>query len=149
MNILNLPDYVVIGTPEEGREEYRVTAQVARSHADCPHCQAGEIVVDRWSRSTQTYRDLPLRGKRVMLVVRRQRYRCRQCGRTWMEALPAMAPGSRMTERLHQYVVQMAAWRPLAQIAAEVGVSEGTVRGIVKRAPVSMEILPTRSGHQP
>ena len=47
MNLLNLPDYTVLHV-EEGREEYRVTVQVARSHAGCPTCQTGgKVLADR------------------------------------------------------------------------------------------------------
>lgn len=144
MNLLNLPDYTVTGV-EETSSEYRVTVRVARSHAACPTCQTGEIVVDRWSRSTQTYRDLPMHGRQVTILVERQRYRCRSCGRTWMEALPGMAPGHRMTARLRDAILTRvrSERRSNARIAREVGVSEGAIRALVRACGAAADAAPS------
>ncbi len=138
MNLLNLPDYTVLHV-EEGREEYRVTVQVARSHAGCPTCQTGLPVVDRWSRITQTYRDLPMHGKRVVIEIERQRFRCRTGNHTFMEPLPGMDDGHRMTARMTAYIEETALRRPFSHIAAELGINEGTVRRIALEAIQELE----------
>lgn len=138
MNILNLPDYTVLHV-EEGRDEYRVTVQVARSQAACPTCQTGLPVVERWSRITQTYRDLPMHGKRVVIEIERQRYRCRTGNHTFMEPLPSMDDGHRMTARMIAHIEQTALRRPFAHIAAELGINEGTVRRIALEAVEELE----------
>ena len=138
MNLLNLPDYTVLHV-EEGREEYHVTVQVARPHVGCPTCQTGLPVVDRWSRITQTYRDLPMHGKRVVIEIERQRYRCRTGNHTFMEPLPSMDDGHRMTARMTAYIEETALRRPFAHIATELGINEGTVRRIALEAVEELE----------
>lgn len=155
--LMNLPDYTVLAV-EEDHEQYRVTVQVARSHAACPSCQAGEIAVERWSRSTQAYRDLPISGKRVTILVERQRFRCRRCERTWMEPLPGMARRHRLTERLASHAAHQGRIRPATTVAAELGLHEQTVRkltgtrrrnggGVRTASPLAPAAPSTAGGH--
>lgn len=80
------------------------------------------------------FRDLPMHGKRVGILVERHRYRCRGCGRTFADPLPGFDDHYRMTVRLRQYLAPQAVKRPFAALADEVGLDEKTVRSVFHEA---------------
>lgn len=71
-----------------------------------------------------------MQGKRVGLYIDTQRYRCRECGKTFMEPLSGISASRMMTDRLEQWIGQQSVSRTFASVADEVGVVEGTVRNI-------------------
>ena len=77
---------------------------------------------------TPEFRDLPMHGKRVGLVVQRQRYRCPRCGLTFLDQVPGMDEHHRVTARLKMYVAEKVLSRPFTALAEEVGLDEKTVR---------------------
>lgn len=76
----------------------------------------------------QRFRDFPMQGKYVDLIIDRQRYQCRECKKTVYEDVPGLAEGHRMTDRLFAEICRRAAPETFAKVAADFGVSEGTVR---------------------
>ncbi len=69
-----------------------------------------------------------MHGKRVGLVVQRQRYRCPRCGHTFLDQVPGMDEHHRVTARLKMYVAKKVLSRPFTALAEEVGLDEKTVR---------------------
>jgi len=63
----------------------------------CPNCASGEY----WTHAyrTVTVRDEPIRGKEIILKVRKRRLRCKHCKKTFMEPLPGVRHRARFTER--------------------------------------------------
>ena len=84
-NILNLPCYKVRGI-QENEHDYHVEVETVESPAACPHCQSANLV--GFGRREQMVKDLPMHGRRVGLYIDTRRYRCRNCGKTFYEALP-------------------------------------------------------------
>jgi transposase len=124
------PDWHILATHETD-EEYVVRIQFNRASTRCQHC--GSVAEHiRFGRRKQRYRDLPKRGKPVSMVVHRQRCRCRDCGKIFLEALPDIDTHHRATQRLIEYIRQQALRRTFVSIAAEVGFSEGSIRNIYR-----------------
>lgn len=61
-----------------------------------------------------------MHGKRVGLLVQRQRYRCHQCRRTCVDPTPGPDDQRRVTERLKIFVAQQMLARPFTAVATEV-----------------------------
>ena len=128
--MLNLPGYKTTGV-EQTKEHFTIKAEPTLGSEDCPFCQfpAAEFLV-KFGAKAQEFLDAPMRGKPVTVVVERQRYRCKNCGRTHSVPLPHLDEKRNMTLRLVDYIRQQALKRPFVQIASEVGVTEKTVRDV-------------------
>ncbi len=63
----------------------------------CPYCASG----DYWTHEyrTVTLRDEPIRGKEIILKIRKRRLRCKQCKKTFNEPIPGVMPRGRFTQR--------------------------------------------------
>lgn len=128
MDDFHLPGWEVLRI-EEGEYAYRVTVKLASLSPFCPSC--GEPSYRHGSR-IQAYTDRPMNGKRVSLLVERQRYRCTGCGKTFVGTLPEIDPVRLMTRRLRTYVEQESLKRSFVSIADDVGIHEKTIRLIFR-----------------
>lgn len=129
MSILNLPNWTVI-SQDESEHDYRLTVQYEVDNRVCPHCLSVDVY--RWSKIAQLYMDLPIHAKRVGLRVERQRYRCKNCGKTFMQALPDIDEKRAVTKRLLTYIQQESLRRTFTSIAEDVGLTEKTIRNIFR-----------------
>jgi transposase-like protein/predicted nucleotidyltransferase len=128
MDTFHLPGWEVLRV-EEGEYVYRVTVKLLSLSRFCPSCGA---LSNRYGSRLQIYTDKPLDGKRVSLLVNRQRYRCADCGKTFVGLLPEMDEVRLMTRRLRAYVEEESLKRNFVSIADEVGINEKTVRTIFR-----------------
>lgn len=128
-NILNLPDYKVVRV-EETSHDYHITAEISNPPAVCSHC--GSDRLNGHGRNEQVIRDMPTHGKRVAIYVDTRRWRCQACGKTFMEALPAVNAKREMTDRLTKWIGQQSLKRTFASIADETGLDEKTIRNIFR-----------------
>jgi predicted nucleotidyltransferase/transposase-like protein len=128
MDTFHLPGWEVLRV-EEGEYVYRVTVKLPSLSRFCPSCGAFS---NRYGSRFQTYTDKPMDGKRVSLLVNRQRYRCTDCGKTFVGMLPEMDEVRLMTRRLRAYVEEESLKRNFVSIADEVGINEKTVRTIFR-----------------
>lgn len=128
-NILNLPHYKVVRV-EETDHDYHITTEVSNQPKACIACGSDRLIGH--GRNEQVIRDLPTHGKRVGIYVDTRRWRCMACGKTFMEALPAVNAKREMTERLVRWVGQQSLKRTFAGIADDVGLDEKTVRNIFR-----------------
>jgi predicted nucleotidyltransferase/transposase-like protein len=128
MDAFRLPGWEVLRV-EEGEYAYRVTVKLLSLSRFCPSCGA---LSNRYGSRLQIYTDKPMDGKRVSLLVNRQRYRCTDCGKTFVGLLPEMDEVRLMTRRLRAYVEQESLKRNFVSIADEVGINEKTVRTIFR-----------------
>ncbi|UVI31561.1 transposase family protein [Paenibacillus spongiae] len=75
--------------------------------------------------------DLPIHGKRVGLLIKRQRYRCRDCRQTFWERLDHTINEKRScTNRLLSYIEKQSIKRTFTSISEDVGLNEKTIRNI-------------------
>jgi transposase len=126
MNILNLPDWDVYEI-KEGEYDYAVTARYVPEPVACIRCGViGKVY--RHGVKKQRFMDLPIHGKRVGIMVHRQRYHCRACHQTSFQPLPDMDKNHAATRRLIEYVGREAMRRTFVSVADDTGIHERTVR---------------------
>ena len=124
MPLLNLPHYsstIIEETDHDIHIELKPKELVKR----CRLCNSNKI--QSFGKRPRHYMDIPIRGKRVGLNIDVQRFRCKECGKTFTQALPEMSEQYKMSERLEQFIKKHSILRPYAHIAKEVGVADATV----------------------
>lgn len=95
----------------------------------CPEC-AGFLFI-RHGAPIRTVKDQPLLDRRSRIRFKWQRYLCQLCQHTWQQPLPGISTRRGMTKRLISYIERESMkMQPFAQVAADAGVSEQTVRDI-------------------
>lgn len=129
VNILNLPDFTVQRV-EEGDHDYHVYAEASNPPGVCTACGSERLIGH--GRNEQVIRDLPTHGKRLAIYVDTRRWRCQSCGKTFMEALPAVNAKREMTNRLVKWIGQQSLKRTFASIAEDTGLDEKTIRNIFR-----------------
>ncbi|MCA1296563.1 ISL3 family transposase [Paenibacillus sp. alder61] len=131
MDILNLPKFNILSIREH---EYDFLIQVVTNSPPlaCPHCGCQANLYKHGNRE-HVCMDLPIHGKRVELLVKRQRYRCRVCTQTFWERLDHTIDERRnCTKRLLSYVEKQSLKRTFVSIAEDVGLNERTIRNIFR-----------------
>lgn len=126
-NILNLPAYIVTNLVEN-EYDYHIDAEAKHHPTNCQVCGSPDIV--GFGRNEQLVRDLTIHGKRVGIYVDTRRYQCRACKKTFYERLPDVDGKRMMTSRLVKWMGEQSVKRPFAHIAAEIGVTENTVKNV-------------------
>ena len=76
--------------------------------------------------------DIPMHGKRTGIVVIRKRYRCRECGKTFLEPLADMDEKRLVTKRLIDFIEKQSLKRTFVSISDDTGLVEGTIRNIFR-----------------
>lgn len=128
-NILNLP-LLVVDSVTEDDHDYHVHAHAALDPAACPACHSKSLV--GFGRNEQLVKDIPMHGKRVGIYFDTRRFRCKDCGKTFLEQHPDFHSGRAMTSRLAKWIGKQSLKRTFASLAEETGVVEGTVRNIFR-----------------
>lgn len=110
-------------------DEYELEVSYEQQPDACQKCG----VIGRLYKHGQkpvTYRDSPIRGRPVRLLVNVQRFKCRDCGGTFQQPLDSMEPGRLMTVRCAEYIAEQCLRDTFTNIAAHLGVNETTVRSV-------------------
>jgi transposase len=137
MNILNLPDWEVIEV-KETEYDYAIHAKYLKEPDVCIRCGViGQLY--RHGIKRQRFMDLPIHNKRVGLIVHRQRYHCRACGKTSFQPLPDMNKKHAITERLLLYINKEATKRTFVSVADDTGIHERTVRRLFAQELIRLE----------
>lgn len=129
-DILDLPGWRVISS-EQDQDTYTIEAEYEAPLEACTKCGViGRLY--RHGTKPVTYRDAPIRGLHTQILARVQRYRCRDCGGTSLQALGGIRHDRRMTERCIAYVEGQATRDSWTRIAEHVGCDEKTVRNVAQ-----------------
>jgi transposase len=128
-NLLNIPGYKVARVVET-EHDHHVYADVSNPPSACTGCGSSHLIGH--GRNEQVIRDLPTHGKRLAIYVDTRRWRCTDCGKTFMELVPAVNAKREMTERLVKWIGQQSLKRTFASIAEEAGLDEKTIRNIFR-----------------
>jgi transposase len=126
--LLGLDGVVVTDVREEGDQLDLEVELVARAGA-CSHCGRASLEVKE--RPVVRVRDLPLAGRRTVLVWRKRRFACRACARTFTERHPELPARQRVTRRFRRRLVERVRG---GAAHAEVARDEHTTRYQVARA---------------
>lgn len=131
-DILNLPKWDVTEV-EESHDEYFIKARYTVQPEVCLSCGVVHPKFHRYGTKQQPFRDLPIHGKKVRLLVQRKKWKCLDCGSTFFEQLGDLDDHHRATKRLVAWVQTKALERTFTSLADEIGVDEGTIRNIFNR----------------
>ncbi len=137
-DFLNLKDMESLHVHDNGME-YLVEAQSTLPAPTCPDCRAGQGVAYRHGVQEHRFRDTPMHGKMVCIVVKHRRFRCQSCQKTWFEALPAMDSKRRVTRRLMRHVREHVFRETFAALARRVALDEKTVRNVFEDYAAELE----------
>jgi len=75
-------------------------------------------------------RDSPIRGRPVRILANAQRFKCRECGATFIQPLGGIHPDSRMTARCVEFIQAQCLRQTFLHIAELVGCDDKTVRNL-------------------
>ena len=120
-------------TLECTREEYKgntiiLHVQTKDRIKACPKC--GKLHLVRNGYRMRDFVGLPIGGKKVVIRMKVQRYKCRDCDYDQQERIP-FATGSRSyTHRFAKYVVELLRGMTLQDVSNHLGVSWDTVKEI-------------------
>ena len=131
-DFLNLPG---IKTTSRGRSETGIVVEAEtvgpKFEAIC--CLDQQLAPDGARSARRVINDTPHGGDRTVILMKVRRAKCKACGKKGMiETLPGIHPGRLMTQRLYEHLAQEALLRTNTRIGESVGVTEGTVRSILK-----------------
>ena len=120
-------------THECTREEYKGNTIILHTQAKerekvCPRCGRRHLVKNGYR--IRDFIGLPIGGKKVLIRMKVQRYKCRDCDYDQQERIP-FATGSRSyTHRFAKYVVDLLRGMTLQDVSNHLGVSWDTVKEI-------------------
>ena len=115
------------------REEYKGNTIILHIQAKerekvCPRCGNRHLVKNGYR--IRDFMGLPIGGKKVLIRMKVQRYKCRDCDYDQQERIP-FATGSRSyTHRFAKYVVDLLRGMTLQDVSNHLGVSWDTVKEI-------------------
>jgi transposase len=84
-DILDLPDWTLIRRTLDGHE-YELEAEYTVKPTACQKCGVLDRLYRHGTKDT-IYRDSPIRGHATRILARVQRYKCRECGETFLQPL--------------------------------------------------------------
>lgn len=144
MDALEFPDLIPDEEPDEHPEELHNEVKGVRycflktkRLQELPTCTCSNTLVYRYGTRTHSYRDLPRLQARTVLVIKRQRYKCRgeegnprKCGKTWVQEVAGLDPDRSMTTRCLQWIRANCLRYTFEHIADHIGCDPRTVRDI-------------------
>jgi len=147
--LVGLPDVNVLGVIDEGHGQLRVHVETRGEREPCAGCGAPSRVKDRPQVELV---DLPVFGRRALLVWRKHRLECvaPMCAvRSWTTECPAIAsPRLGMTDRAGRWVTeQVGRWgRTVNEVAVELGCDWHTINDTVLAYGTALVEDPDRIG---
>lgn len=103
MNALCLEDWTVLRHDVEGQtRRFLATYDVVPD--SCLKCGVVGRLYKHGVKQIE-YRDTPAFGKKVVIVADVKRFKCRDCGATFMQPLPDMQPDRQMTRRCAELAI--------------------------------------------
>lgn len=134
-DVLGLQDYAVRDTHRLSETEEEVTVELPLS-SRCPKCQTEtNLIHQRACRQSRVLWSF-INGRRIWLLVRRQRLRCSSCRKVFTQPLPGVARRQRMSLVAQTSTVQALAEQSFASVRRTHGISYGRARRILLRLPV-------------
>lgn len=125
-DILSLPNWAVLSVEQE--DELLINAEYKIQPDCCSRC--GSESFYKHGPKPVSYRDSPVRGSPVVINAVLKRYRCRDCGGTFIQPVTGMQSEMRMTERCYDYIKEQALDDTFTRIANNIGCDDKTVRSI-------------------
>lgn len=130
--LLGLPDVQLTGCELKGKHDAFLRIESTIVSATCPTC--GALCPHRHSLNEAVLiRDLDVWGRRCWLSHRPQRFRCERCNKLFNERVLWRNLGYNYTVRYEEYIYQRVQQESVLAVAHAEGMSEGIIRGIIRR----------------
>lgn len=131
MDFLDLDGWETRNTRKH-RRAYRVQASPIAHRDACPFCKNTNLYY--FGIRQRLCRDLPKGTLAVTIEALLQRYRCRECGRTFVQEMPGILEDRKATARLAAIIQELAARLTFAEVGRLVRLDPKTVRTIFTKA---------------
>lgn len=96
-NFILLPELEIHQVFRKGHSTNIYHCVKRKTQEYCPYCASGRNWVHEYR--TITIRDEPIRGKEVILKIKKRRLRCKDCKKTFHEPIQGILPKKRFTQR--------------------------------------------------
>jgi len=127
-DILDLQGWNALGARLDGNE-YEIEAEYTVSPDACQKCGVvGNLY--RHGPKPITIRDSPIRGRPVRILAKAQRFKCRDCGGTFIQPLGGIHAEMRMTTRCVDYIESQCLRDTFVRVAEHIGCDDKTVRNV-------------------
>ena len=126
-DILALPNWAVLAA-ERNDDKLVIKAEYQIQPDCCLKC--GSTSFYRHGSKPVTYRDSPIREYTVTIEAILKRYRCRECGGTFLQPVTGMHPEMRMTSRCVAFIQDRFFRYTFTDLAEQIGCDDKTVRTI-------------------
>ena len=110
----------------------RGTHPVGGCLAQCENLRNISSAIHKYGTDRQEFRDTTLGGKPVTILIDRQRYRCMFCKKTFYQPVRSLDGRRHMTARMVDYIARKTLTTTNMNVARELGIDEGTVRGVFR-----------------
>jgi transposase len=130
--LLALPGVKVTGYRLQGEQEIVLDIESTSRVAVCPRCQQLSTELRDYNEAVKI-RDLALWNRRCWLNYRPPRFRCEHCHQLFNERVVWRQVGYTYTVRYEQPVYGRSRREPLANVAADEGLSEQVVQALFTR----------------
>lgn len=129
MNILGWEHWAVTRGQQKG-PDYTLEAEYQLRPPVCLRCGVDAPRLESCGILRVTVKDDLIHGRRVQIIVSKRQWKCRECEKTFVEQPPEIDEKRRMTKRLLTTLQRKSFERPFAEIAADYGVNEATIREV-------------------
>lgn len=143
--LLGLKGYEV-GMVTENEEEIIVEVRIRERKPVCPYCNSVRLYRHGLGKRRRVLHSW-MNGRKVYLELHRQRWRCRDCGRSFNEGGDLVRPYARITREAEQEALWQLRDRSFSQVTRELGVSYTSLRRLLERA-IDGEMLISLPGEE-
>lgn len=124
-NLLNLKG-VIVKKIENLENSIIIYLETNIEKCSCPHCKSTDLNIKDYH--SQVIKDVPIQFKNTYLYLKKRRYYCKSCHKTFYEKLDFLPKYHRSTNRLIAYIYdQLTTNKSMKQIAKESNVSTNKV----------------------
>ena len=120
-NILNLTN-LTIRSKIQTEDAYYLDVESNIQVIVCEHCYSVDFIGHGIKK--QLFMDTPMHGIRTAITAHRKRFRCKNCGKTFMENLPDMDEKRLATKRLVDWVKRRALDHTFSSVSHDTGLDE-------------------------
>jgi len=132
LEIFNLQDSGIFLRECDVFEEELILRIRESNHAECPRCNKitrGRHAIGKWRKIYHGYGF----GRKVYLLVRKDRYLCSRCEKTFTETLPIVLPRQRKKIKAEDQILEALRGQSFKSLAEKEGVSYGVARRVLQR----------------
>jgi transposase len=127
---------------QETETTLEITIGTRPKQPPCPCCKTKHCTAHDYR--LQRVKDLSFRGKIIILILKKRRYRCKACGKRFFETYSFLPRYHHMTQRVYTHILRaLRSNRSMKSVAEEYAVSTNTVARVFDIVSYSLHRLPT------